>query len=365
MAISDLTLDFAAGHRCQIHIGRGASAKLPDVWRSRWQTAAIIGDENVIELFGERVVSSLEGLASRVMVAGFPPGEAHKTRRTKERLEDRLLDQGMDRHGCVVALGGGISLDLAGFVAATFLRGVDYVSVPTSLLAQVDASVGGKTGVNTDHGKNLVGIFWQPAAVLVDPELLLTLPAAEWCNGLAEMVKHAIIADEDLFCWLEEHAASMGAPSVLDDHPLRRCVEIKAGVVQQDEREAGLRAILNFGHTVGHALESASGHALSHGRAVALGMLLEGQLACELCALPRPALVRLGALLHDLGLDLSRPALAFDTLLPYLGVDKKRQEDQLRMALPCGLGQMAGADQGYTVAVPLVRLRRVYEGETR
>lgn len=359
---TEFTIDLSSNRRCQVHVGRGASAKLPDLWRARWQTAAIIGDENVIQLFGERVVRSLEGLTSRVLVADFPSGEAHKTRRTKELLEDRLLDQEMDRHGCVVALGGGISLDLAGFVAATFLRGVEYVSVPTSLLAQVDASVGGKTGVNTDRGKNLVGTFWQPAAVLVDPELLPSLPAAEWCNGLAEMVKHAVIADEDLFCWLEQHAASMGVPSVVDDHPLRRCVEIKAEVVRQDEREAGLRAILNFGHTVGHALESASGHALSHGRAVALGMLLEGQLACDLCGFPHASLDRLGALLRDLGLDLWRPALDFEALLPYLGLDKKRQDGQLRMALPCDLGRMAGANQGYTVAVPLDRLRRVYEG---
>ena len=360
--ITELTLDLTSTRRCEILVGPGASAKLPDVWRRRWQTAAVIGDENVIKLFGQRISQCLEGVAGRVIVADFPPGEGHKTRRTKALLEDRLLDQGLDRRGCVVALGGGISLDMAGFVAATFMRGVDFVSVPTSLLAQVDASVGGKTGVNTDGGKNLVGAFWQPAAVLVDPKLLPSLPAAEWCNGLAEMVKHAFIADEDLFSWLEQHAASVGQPTVMDAHPLRRCVEIKADVVRQDEREAGLRAILNFGHTVGHALESASGHALSHGRAVALGMLLEGALARELCGLSRAALDRLGALLAELGLDLSRPALPFAALLPYLGVDKKRQGEELRMALPCGTGRMAGADQGYTVAVPLDRLRRVYEG---
>ena len=360
--ITELSLDLTASRRCQVHVGPGASSRLPHVWRQRWKTAALIGDANVLGLYGERVADSLAQVAGRVLRVHFPPGEAHKTRRTKELLEDRLLSRGLDRHGCVVALGGGISLDVAGFVAATYLRGVDYVSIPTSLLAQVDAAVGGKTGLNTDRGKNLIGAFWQPRAVLVDPELLPTLPSSEWCNGLAEMVKHAFIADAPFFCWLEQHAASLGRPSVVDQHPLLRCVQIKARVVQQDEREAGLRAVLNFGHTVGHALESASGHALPHGRAVALGMLLEGELARELCGLPRPALDRLAALLGAMELDLSRPALPWEALLPYLGVDKKRQDGELRMALPRELGAMAGADQGYTVAVPLQRLRRAYEG---
>ncbi len=360
---TELTIDLSTSRRCLILIGRGACARLPDVWRQRWKTAAIIGDRNVMALYGEGVAWNLDGVADRVVMADFPAGEVYKTRRTKQLLEDRLLSVGMDRGGCVVALGGGISLDVAGFVAATFLRGVDYVSVPTSLLAQVDAAVGGKTGVNTPRGKNLVGAFWQPRAVLVDPELLPTLPPDEWCNGLAEMVKHAVIADEELFCWLEGHAASLREPAVVDEHPLRRCVQIKADVVQQDEREAGLRAILNFGHTVGHALESATGHALSHGRAVALGMLEEGELACRLCGWPRTDLSRLRALLHALGLDLSRPEVSFDALLPYLGADKKRQGGQLRVALPRALGEMAGEDQGYTVTVSPDQLRRVYEGD--
>ena len=359
---TEITLETGTKHTCRVLVGPGALGRLPEVWRPRWRTAAIIGDSDVVARFGQRVARALRGVTERVLVTDFAPGEAHKTRATKERLEDRLLAEGLDRQGCVVALGGGISLDVAGYVAATFLRGVDLVSVPTSLLAQVDAAVGGKTGVNTDRGKNLVGAFWQPTAVLVDPELLPSLPADEWCNGLAEMVKHAVIADAELFTWLQRHAADLSAPSVVPAHPLLRCVQIKAGVVQRDEREAGLRAVLNFGHTVGHALEGASGHALPHGRAVALGMMVEGALAHELCDFPATDLARLGALLDALGLEMSRPAIPFDDLLPYLGVDKKRQAGDLRVALPRALGEMAGADDRYTVAVEPDRLRRAYEG---
>ena len=179
------------------------------------------------------------------------------------------------------------------------------------------------------------------------------------------MVKHAVVADAELFAWLEQHAADLRAPSVAPAHPLLRCVEIKAGVVQQDEREAGLRAILNFGHTVGHALESATDHDLPHGRAVALGMIVEGAMARDLCGFPAAALDRLGALLDALGLDMSLPEIPFDELLPYLGVDKKRQAGALRVALPRDLGQMAGADDGYTVGVASEQLRRAYEGEAQ
>ena len=357
-----MTLELSAGRRCEIHVGPGVCAALPSLWRRRWRDAAVIGDARVLGLYGDLLRQTLAGCTERVLLAEFPPGEAHKTRRTKQQLEDRLLGAGLDRHGCIVALGGGISLDLAGFVAATYMRGVEFVSLPSSLLAQVDAAVGGKTGVNTDHGKNLVGAFWQPSAVLVDPRLLVTLPEQEWGNGLAEMVKHAVIADAALLDWIEDHAESLRRPGAVDPHPLRRCIEIKAEVVRRDEREGGLRAVLNFGHSVGHALESATDHALPHGRAVALGMLVEGAVARALCGFPAAQLRRLRALLERLGLDLTLPhGVSLAQLLPYLGADKKVRGGALRMALPAAVGSMAGADQGYTLEVSPEQLRRAWE----
>jgi 3-dehydroquinate synthase len=314
-----------------------------------------------MDLYGGRVAELLQPVTGEVLRCSFPPGEAHKTRDTKQTLEDRLLAAGLDRQCCVVGLGGGISLDLAGFVAATFLRGVPWVGLPTSLLAQVDASVGGKTGVNTPWGKNLVGAFHQPALVLMDSELLATLPPKEWANGLAELVKHAVIADAALWGWIEDNLERLRRPGKMDPHPLRRCVEIKAAVVRRDEREGGLRAVLNFGHTVGHALEGACGAAMPHGRAVALGMLVEGALARDLCGFPEADLARLRSVLAGLGLDLQPPALSLERLAPYLRLDKKRRAGELRLALPTAIGEMAGAGSGYTVAVTAERLRRAWE----
>ncbi|MBW2535402.1 MAG: 3-dehydroquinate synthase, partial [Deltaproteobacteria bacterium] len=270
------------------------------------------------------------------MLLAFPPGERSKTRATKQQLEDRLLDSGFDRHGCIVALGGGISLDLAGFIAATYMRGVDHVNIPTSLLAQVDACVGGKTGVNTPAGKNLIWAFHQPAAVLVDPYYLDTLPAPQWPGGLAELIKHAVIAEPELMDWLESHAADLcGPPWQAGDHPIVRGVAIKGDIVERDELEHGLRSVLNYGHTVGHALEKASQHELGHGQAVAIGMVVEGHVAGDLCGFPRNELQRLCRLLQAVGLPTRPPEPAdFDGLLPFLRSDKKRRDETVQLALP-------------------------------
>ncbi len=361
---SELVLELEGGRRSTIRIGAGVVDELGSLWQPGWEEAALIGDERVLALHGERVLALLAPLVRRVLRASFPPGEAQKRRETKARLEDELLDAALSRSACVVALGGGVSLDLAGFVAATYLRGVPFLALPSSLLAQVDAAVGGKTAVNTRHGKNLIGAFHQPAAVLIDPELLRTLPAEEWGNGLAEIVKHAAIADAELFAWLEAHADELARPGAIDPHPLRRCVEIKAEVVGADERERGRRAVLNFGHTVGHALESAAAGtpagAGGHGRAVALGMQVEARLAEELCGFPARERERLLALLARLGLG-ARPALPFAALLPHLGLDKKRRGASLRCALPRSLGEMEQAAGSYTVEVTREQVERAWE----
>lgn len=349
--------------RCPVTVGRDTRLTLAQTWRASWRRAAIIGDATVLALHGEELAGLLRRQGVDVELLPFPPGEAHKTRATKDQLEDRLLASGLERGGCIVALGGGLSLDLAGFVAATYLRGVAHVNVPTSLLAMVDAAVGGKTGVNTARGKNLIGAIHQPVAVLVDPHYLATLPAAQWPAGLAELVKHAVIADGGLFEWIEARAdALLGPPWRHGAYPLQRCVEIKGDIVQRDERELGLRSVLNYGHTVGHALEKATGHGLDHGRAVAIGMALEGRVAVELCGFPVGELDRLRALLQRLELPTRPPAdLSLETLAPFLATDKKRQDGALRLALPERIGQMAAPDGRFTVAAPRAALERAWQ----
>jgi len=325
----------------------------------------VIGDATVMDLHGAELAQQLRPLARAVTLIPFPPGEAHKTRATKEQIEDRLLEEKLDRQGCIVALGGGISLDMAGFVAATYMRGVACVNLPTSLLAQVDACIGGKTGLNTERGKNLIGAVHQPDLVLVDPHYLDTLPRAQWACGLAEMVKHAMVADEDLLGWIEAHAGELvGPPYRSDHHPLLRCARIKAEIVQQDELETGRRRLLNYGHTVGHALELASGHSLDHGRSVALGMLVEGRVATTLTSFSVDELERLRRCLARLDLPTRPPSeLPFDALLPYLALDKKRQGGSLRMALPVRVGAMAAAHDTFAVTVPLEQARQAWQDE--
>jgi 3-dehydroquinate synthase len=356
-----LTVSFAGGTSSQVVVGAGATAAIAELWDSDWHEAAIIADANVMALYGGALSQQLSRLTGGAACFAFPAGESHKTRASKAELEDALLERGFGRDGCVVALGGGVSLDLGGFVAATYQRGVPTVSLPTSLLAQVDAALGGKTGVNTAHGKNLVGAFHHPRLVLVDTDYLRSLPPSEWLNGLAEMVKHAVVSDAGLFGWLEERAEGWAAPGELDPYPIHRCLEIKADIVRADERERGLRAVLSFGHTLGHALEAASDHRWSHGRAVAVGMAIEARIAERVGGLPTHDLARLRRLLQRLGLPLRAPGVGFERLCPHLGVDKKRSAGQLRLALPAGIGQMATGRADPLVTVPLAELARAWE----
>lgn len=363
MEAMEQTLQMAlpGGRRYPVLLGAELGAGLCRLFPAECDQAAVIADATVAGLYGEGVVAALRPRLRQVALFSFPPGEAHKTRRTKAMLEDRLLSAGFGRQTCVVALGGGVSLDLAGFVAATYLRGVPHLCLPTSLLAMVDAAVGGKTGVNHPRGKNLIGAFHQPRAVVVDPAVLATLPAEQWLEGAAEVVKHGVVADEALLAWVERHAETLCAGGPLPELlPIVRSVEIKGGIVARDEAEAGVRAVLNFGHTVGHGLERAGEHALSHGRAVGAGMVLEGRVAAELCGFPAQQQRRLERLLHRLGLGWEPGCLSLERLWPHLGLDKKRRAGALRMALPRRLGQMDPAGGRYTVEVPREALARAF-----
>ena len=286
-----------------------------------------------------------------------PPGEASKSRKRWSDLSDTLLARRFGRDSALVLLGGGVIGDLGGFVAATYMRGIPYVQVPTTLLAMLDASVGGKTAVDTPHGKNLIGAFHPPAAVVADPRVLATLPEHDFRGGLAEAVKHGLIADRAYFEWIATQVDRISArdPDTLAEL-VRRSVSIKALVVSEDEREAGRRAILNAGHTVAHALEQASGYALGHGEAVAIGLVTECRLAESLGLAAAGTTEAVGGLLARLGLPTDLPGLEPDRLLEAMGTDKKNRDSRIRFALPVAVGAMAPGE-GWTVAVvePAIR----------
>lgn len=335
--------------RYAVLCGDAPAEGLRQVWRPHWRQVAVVGDSNTLPLYGRPLLAPLRALADEVVPLCFPAGEGYKTRETKAALEDELLDRRFERSCCVVAVGGGVTLDLAGFVAATYLRGVDHVCVATSLLAQVDAAVGGKTAVDTPHGKNLVGAFHAPAAVLLHTPALATLPLAELANGLAEAVKHGVIADPDLLSALH---AWPGPSAPLPEALIVRCVTIKAEVVAADEREGGRRRVLNFGHTVAHAIEAASGHAVSHGAAVAAGMVVEARVAEALVGFPAAGTRELVALLARLGLPCA-PQRSFSEARAFLGSDKKVAHGRVRCSLPRALGVMDSAAGEWARDVPL------------
>lgn len=281
----------------------------------------------------------------------FPAGEPSKNRKEWARLTDLLLELGVGRDGGLVALGGGVAGDLVGFVAATYLRGLAYVQTPTTLLAMVDASVGGKTGVDTRHGKNLVGAFHPPRAVVADPRVLRTLPERDYRGGLAEAVKHGLIADEEYFSWIEGTTEPLAARDEATLAQLvRRSVEIKAAIVGEDEREGGKRAVLNAGHTVAHALEQASDFRIPHGEAVALGLVAECALAESDGVARAGTRARVSSLLERLGLPVRlAETLPVEAILTAMKSDKKNRAARVHFALPTAIG-CTGQNGGWTRA---------------
>jgi 3-dehydroquinate synthase len=314
---------------------------------------AIVTDSNVGPLYADRARALL---GDRTRVFTVPAGETHKTRRSWAELTDAMLAQGFGRDTTVVALGGGVVGDLAGFVAATYMRGVPYVQVPTTLLAMVDASVGGKTGVDTPAGKNLVGAFHQPAAVVADPELLVTLPRPQLRAGFAEALKHGVIWDAEYFSVVVDAApALIEAPTDADQltRIVGRSVSIKAGIVMRDERELGVRKVLNFGHTLGHAIELGSEYRLLHGEAVAIGMVLESTVAEHVGAAEPGISDQIRAGVRSLGLPFARPRDQDPVrIVAATRIDKKARRDAVAYALPHHMGAMAGADAGWSITVP-------------
>jgi 3-dehydroquinate synthase len=316
---------------------------------------AIITDAQVAALHGERLVAECREAALQADLLRFPAGEPYKTRETWARLTDQLLALGIGRDGAIVALGGGVTGDLAGFVAATYLRGIPYAQVPTTLLAMVDSSIGGKTGADTPAGKNLVGAFHQPRFVVADVDVLATLPMPHLVAGMAEAIKHGVIADAAYFEALErDRPALLERDSDALTRVVTRSVEIKASIVAADERDRGRRAVLNFGHTVGHALEASGGYALRHGEAVAIGMVLESRLAEAIGVARSGTARRIETVAEGFGLPrVPTPTGPVDEVVAIMRRDKKSRDSELRFALPREVGMMTG-DQanGWTTPVP-------------
>jgi 3-dehydroquinate synthase len=344
-----VTLVRYAGGAYPVTVASGARSRLRS-WideHHRGRRVAVITDDAVRDALGSPVPGA--------PVFTFPSGEASKTRTTWAQLTDDLLAQHFDRHALIIASGGGVATDLAGFVAATFLRGVPWIAVPTTTLGMLDAAIGGKTGVNTATAKNLVGAFHPPQAVCCDPETLATLPDAHFRGGLAEAVKHAATLDADYGRWMMASADSIGARDTTTLETLiTRSVEIKAAVVSQDEREADRRAVLNAGHTVAHGLERASDYSLSHGHAVAVGLMVETR-AGELMGVTAPGTAdQIAALLHALKLPTEVPSeLKRDAVIAAMHEDKKNRHGEIHAALIRSFGSMAGGDSGWTQALDL------------
>ncbi|MBI4514108.1 MAG: 3-dehydroquinate synthase [Gemmatimonadetes bacterium] len=350
----------------EVCLGRGLLSELGGLILSRCPAHGygVITDSQVVTRYGAVVLESLRTAGGEVQLFQFPAGEWNKTREVWARASDEMLRAGFGRDGAVVALGGGVVGDLGGFVAATFLRGIPVVQVPTTLVAMLDSSIGGKTGVDTPAGKNLVGAFHPPALVVIDPETLGTLPAHQLAAGLAEAFKHGAIADAEYF---ERVAGSVGAFFAHDMDALEwmilRSLEIKAEVVAADEREAGYRKVLNFGHTVAHALEAITGYELLHGEAVAIGMVAEVRLGERVGVTRAGDAERLSRALEGARLPTELPAdVSADAFFRAVALDKKRAGGVVEYTLLEEIGRVARSGDAWTRPVPEAVAREVLFG---
>jgi 3-dehydroquinate synthase len=302
--------------------------------------AALVSDGAIMRLYGKTVVTSLEAEGFTVTTIEVPEGEAAKTLAVAEHCWDRLLTAGLDRTSTVMALGGGAVGDVAGFAAATYMRGINFVQLPTTVLAQVDASIGGKTAIDHPLGKNMIGAFHQPRLVVVDPAVARTLPEREFRSGLAEIVKHGIVLDADYFAELERDLAPLAARDLgVLERIIGGSCRLKASVVERDEREAELRHVLNYGHTVGHALEAATGYArYAHGEAVSLGIVAEARLARRLGIADDETTARQERMLETLGLPVRAPSIDVEPIVSAMARDKKAKDGRVPFVLAPRIG---------------------------
>jgi 3-dehydroquinate synthase len=325
----------AAGGRYPIHIGPGRMDKLAQAIPADATAIAMVTNPTIAALYGDRAEQALAATGKRVLRINMPDGEAYKSWESLNLIFDALLMHRLDRRAVLVALGGGVIGDTAGFAAAVYMRGIRYVQVPTTLLAQVDSSVGGKTAVNHPRGKNMIGAFHQPVAVEIDTDVIATQSARDISAGLAEIIKYGLILDAEFWAWCEAHVEALRA---LDGHALahaiRRSCELKAQVVNADERDTGVRALLNLGHTFGHAIEAGLGYgAWLHGEAVGCGMVQAAELSADLVGLPLSEVARVRELVKAIGCPFIAPDLGTERWLELMRVDKKNADGELRFVL--------------------------------
>ena len=324
-------------------------ATLADQYSSRWagRHTVIVSDENVAAIYLDAIVDQLTPVASRIDTIVVPVGETSKSIEHANKIWQQLIEFGADRSSLIIALGGGVVGDLAGFAAATFMRGISLLQIPTSLLAQVDSSVGGKTGINLPQGKNLVGSFHQPELVFVSTSTLSTLDEANFHAGMAEVIKYGVIMDQTFFEWLEENAEAINSkePQVLAEM-IATCCKCKARVVEEDERETtGRRAILNYGHTFGHAIEAVFGYgSFLHGEAIAIGMNCAARLAANLGMFDTNLITRQKTLLERFSLPIDCPEEKHDELLAAMKKDKKSAGGKVKLILPDRIGNVKLVD---------------------
>jgi 3-dehydroquinate synthase len=337
--------------------GAGALARLSVEIANigKFSSVHVVTSRRVWSAVGKLVSRGLGGVRA-VQLHTFKDGETAKNLKNVEGIARSLVKAGADRNAVVIAVGGGVVGDVAGFAAASYLRGVALVHVPTTLVAQTDSAIGGKTGVNLPEGKNLVGAFYPPRMVVVDMNVLKTLPQREFCGGLAEVIKYGVIADARLFAFLEKNVEKLLArDSLALGHVIARSVEIKAEVVEKDERESGLREILNFGHTFGHALESATGYRkYQHGEAVAWGMMAAALFGHEIQITPAADASRIISLIRRMGKLPAWPNVAAKRLIEMMGSDKKTRNGKLRFVLTPGIGKAATFDAGEREKLELI-----------
>ena len=333
------------GRRCNIHVGSDILSNAGGLLSECGQRFALLTNPTIRSLYADAVAKSLDEADLSHEIFEIADSETAKSLDRAGAIYSALSAAGFDRDSCVIGLGGGVVGDLAGFVAATYMRGIGIVHIPTTLMAQIDSAIGGKTGVNIPEGKNLVGAFHQPSMVLSDILTLKTLPEEHYASGLAEAVKYGMACDRELFSFLEDEAdAILRRDEEILEKLVMRCSAIKAGIVELDARDRGRRMVLNFGHTLGHALEAASGFAgYSHGEAVALGMLFAAEVSVQSGRLDREGAHRLGALLSAFGLP-TRAEMDVDSVMNFMRADKKGMAGKPRLVLATCIGAAATFD---------------------
>lgn len=328
----------------EVHIGKGLlKGKL---FLSFGKRFVIITDSTVKRLYGNALQKHLQNLGLDVLLLSFPAGERYKSRKTKEKIENEMLSQKLGKDTCVIALGGGVVTDLAGFVAATYGRGLPFISIPTTLLGMVDASIGGKTGINTPEGKNLIGSYYSPSLILMDLDTLKSLPKKEFINGMAEVIKYGLIGSQKLFNIVKKKASP----------DLKKIIELsikeKKRVIEKDPQEKGLRRVLNFGHTLGHAIESAAGYKMGHGEAIAIGMIGESYMSLRMGFLKEADFRQVCEIFKQYGFSLKLPRSAtLDVLREKMMVDKKSASSRPRFVLIESIGKVKSFNGEYCTAV--------------